>query len=50
MNQRRMATVPNRRKGGESEYFWTLMCTFVVGAMLGAVVVLGAITSGVFAL
>jgi hypothetical protein len=50
MNNRRMATVHNRRRGGEREYFYTIIATFCVGAMLGAVMCLGLITTGVIAL
>lgn len=34
----------------ESDYLYTIIVTFIVGSMLGAVVTLGAITSGVIVL
>jgi len=34
----------------ESDYLYTIVITFIVGSMLGAIVTLGAITSGVLVL
>jgi hypothetical protein len=34
----------------ESDYLYTIIITFIVGSMLGAVVTLGAITTGVYQL
>jgi hypothetical protein len=34
----------------ESDYLYTIIITFIVGAMLGAIVTLGAITTGVISI
>lgn len=42
---------PNKHQvSAESDYLYTIIITFIVGSMLGAIVTLGAITTGVISL
>lgn len=48
VNPHPMAT--KHRGSAESDYLWTIAFTFIIGAMLGAVITLGAFTTGVIAI
>ena len=50
MRERRIATQPHYKQSAERDYLLATLSTFVVGAMLGAVIGLGAITSGLVVL